>query len=206
MTPTSPSLQSCSLAAIASQNRWNLPENRDRLSKWDETSTTRISWLALSSTDGLNCQQAQLIDLVTQSLHFRFEMHDSSNPLDADAFGREFSDPAQAGNIGIAVSTIAPLRASWLQQTASLVDTQCLRVHSRSLGSNGNHVQRTFVGSLAHRTPFDNFARGFEDVTRASSSTTLRSSSVRAAGTNTSTVTIRSPFALVVSIPRPLTR
>ncbi|MEN9802095.1 MAG: hypothetical protein RLZ37_1220, partial [Actinomycetota bacterium] len=96
------------------------------MSKRDETSTIRVTRLTLYRTDGLCCEQAQLVDFVTQSLNFCLEVHDASNPFDADTFSREFGDPAKTSNVGVAVSAIATSSTSRLQETASLVDAQCL--------------------------------------------------------------------------------
>jgi len=69
-----------------------------------------------------------------------FEFHDASDALDVHTGRGEIGDPTKSRDIGLAVTTISTSGARRLQESATLVDTESLRVHTRELGRHRDHV------------------------------------------------------------------
>ena len=142
---------------------------------------------------------AQRLNFAAQLTHFGFQCQHMANAFEVHTALHQLCDAMQECNIGLAVATATTLRACWTQQTNPFIISQRLWMHPRQLGRHRNHVHRhavmLAVGLLAHTVSC-----------LANASNASRCESVSSVGTVTSTVTIKSPAALTVVMPRPFTR
>src|SRR5690606_35876245 len=121
----------------------------------------------------------------------------------------EIGDALQLLDVRVAVAAVTTLRAGGVDEPASLVDAEGLRMHAGQLGGHRDDVHRLVTAASAHvdEPP----VRGLTVVAAANCSIAARCASLSDVGTSTSTVTIRSPARSprrleLVWMPLPLTR
>ena len=87
-------------------------------------------------------RSTSLLEFGAQTRVLGFEAHDSTNALKVHSLIGQLRDSAEHLNVGIAVATIAALGTRRHDQAAALVNPQRLRVHSRELSGDRDHVDR----------------------------------------------------------------
>ena len=105
--------------------------------------STRASRLtAFSLGNGMQRDFSGLLKFSTQSNILGFEAHHAPNSFEVHALRSQLGDAPQDGDIGIAVAAIAALRPSRLDEPATFVDPQRLRMHPREFSRDRNDIHR----------------------------------------------------------------
>src|SRR3954447_5600424 len=166
----------------------------------------------------------ELGDPPLQGVDLVLELEDPADPFEADPRGGQLGDLAEQFDVPPRVPPAAATGAAGADDSQPVVGAQGLGVQPGELGGHADHVDR-HVGSggadpgphpAAHDAPPGRAAnrlarRSVPLVASRNASTAARAFSSSAAGTCTSTVTIRSPAEplagpLVCVTPRPRTR
>ena len=147
-----------------------------------------------------------LFQFRTQAEILRLEMHHAPDPLEVHALTGQFGDAPEHRDVVIAVAPVAAVGAGRIDEPAPFVDPQCLRMHPGEFRGDRDDVHRAGGRALGRSILVGHVSalRGFTVVAAASCSIAARWSSDSSDGTATSTVTIRSPVAFAVAIPRAL--